>query len=402
MTVWLALRYVRPRRNFITVISLLSVTGIIIGSAALIIVMSIFNGFRDVATQLMTHFGPHAKIVPTSSALILNVDSIIAQLPSYATGVPIVESSIVVQHRTTTGVALALGIQPTDAPQMVGVRSSVVIGAFVPVVFDNIAGAVIGAGLADRLNIFPGDTVVVYSPAQIERALTSLVRPAGKRVVIRGVFQSNASRDADDTWFVTDATTISSITGIASPTSIDVMLADPAAIDPFLHDVKGALGSAARVQSWKELNSGLYDTMRLERMGSFVVLMLIIVVAVFNVLVSLTLGVTEKHRSIAVLRTIGASASLIRNTWIVQGLILGVGATTIGCGIGSALAWSQEHWGWLHLSGGSFLVPIMPVSLHWQDVAVTAIVSIVLTSMASIYPARRAASLRIADAIRIE
>jgi len=402
MTLWLALRYLRPRRSFITIISSLSVLGIVIGTAALIIVMSIFNGFREVATSMMTHFGPHASIVPTHGSTLANASHLVAKLPSHATGIPLVESSVVILHRSTTSVGRAVGIRPEDAPRFMGVRTSTIIGSYSPIPTNDVAGLVIGAMLADRLSLFPGDTVTLLSPRQIEQAILTMAQPKGVRAVVRGLFQSNSSREADDSWLVTDAATVQRLTGSPLATSVHVTLPDPSAVAPFQELMQGALGNDVQILSWKDMNKGLYDTMRLERIGSFIVLSLIIVVAVFNVLVSLTLGVTEKRRDIAVLKTAGASDVNVRRVWMWQGLILGVGATIVGCSVGTLLALGQQHFGWIALGGDGYLVPTMPAVLDTADVLATALVSIVLASLAAVYPARRASGLRIADAIRME
>lgn len=402
MTLWLALRYLRPRRSFITVISALSVLGIIIGTAALIIVMSIFNGFRVVATSMMTHFGPHATIVPSQGTTLANVDAIMARLPADAVAVPLVESSVVLQFRSSTSVGRAIGLRPADAPRFMGVRTSTIVGRYDPLPTNGTASVVIGASMADRLSLFPGDTVTLLSPANIERAILTMAQPTGIRAVVRGLFQSNTSREADDTWLVTDAATVQRLASTPHATSIHITLANASAVAPFQEMMQGALGNQVQTLSWKDVNKGLYDTMRLERIGSFIVLSLIIVVAVFNVLVSLTLGVTEKRRDIAVLKTSGATDVNVRSIWMWQGMMLGVGATIVGCTIGTLLALGQQHFGWIALHGDGYLVPTMPVELDAWDVAATAVVSVVLASLAAVYPARRASSMRIAEAIRVE
>lgn len=402
MTLWIALRYLRPRRSFITIISALSVLGIIIGTAALIIVMSIFNGFRDVATSMMTHFGPHVSIVPSHGVALRNADSIIRRIPADATAIPLTESTVVVQHASSTSVGRVVGLRPSDAPRFMGVRAATIVGAYAPMPVDGVASVVLGASMADRLSIFPGDTITMLSPADIERAILTVSQPKGVRAVVRGLFLSNSSREADDTWLVTDAGTAQRLAGYNHPTSVHITLSNPAAVAPFQELMQGALGDAVRVLTWKEMNSGLYDTMRLERIGSFIVLSLIIVVAVFNVLVSLMLGVTEKRRDIAILKTSGATDANIRAIWMWQGLTLGLGATIVGCTLGTLLSLGQEYYGWIALSGEGYLVPTMPAALDPLDVVVTALVSVILATLAAVYPSRRAAGMLIADAIRVE
>ena len=143
--------------------------------------------------------------------------------------------------------------------------------------------------------------------------------------------------------------------------------------------------------------------MKLESMGSFIVLALIVLVASFNVLVSLTLGVVEKRRDIAVLLTIGLQPKDIRRIYLVQGLTLGGIAVVLGVAIGLFVSWGQITFQWItfDMSAG-FLVPALPMEIQALDVALTAAVGLALAATAAIYPAARASRTLVAEAIRVE
>jgi lipoprotein-releasing system permease protein len=381
----IALRYVRPRRfTFIGIIGLISVVGIIIGTAALIIVMSLFNGFRDLAQDMMTGFGPHVRVygAPPDASV-------------HAT--PVNLAKLVVQTPTRTGVASAIGMPIADTSAWGPVRRATMVGS-ADVGDGN--GIVVGAGLAESLNLYLGDTVTLIAPSQIESALTMMSMPVGHAAVVRGFFQSNTNREVDASTVYLGSDAMRSILGVTEPTAYDVRLPDPRMADDV---ARTWAASGIRVETWMDMHRGMYDTMRLERAGSFIVLTLILLVAVFNIVVSLTLGVAEKRRDIAVLKTIGCTDAQVRNIFLAQGLTIGVVSVVLGIliGVGTCVGQQTFHWIRFDMSQG-YLVPALPVAVHAADVALVAAVALVFSASAAIYPARRAAATRPADGLRSE
>jgi lipoprotein-releasing system permease protein len=143
--------------------------------------------------------------------------------------------------------------------------------------------------------------------------------------------------------------------------------------------------------------------MQLERLGSFLVLALIIVVAAFNIVVALTLSVRQKRRDIAVLRTMGLRARDIQRIWLLQGVLLGTSSVVIGTLLGLGLCWGQQRFSWIAFDmAEGFLVPALPVVIHSADVVIVAVTALALSLVAAIYPARRASQLMIVDGVREE
>jgi len=384
----IALRYLRPRRfSFIGLIGLLSGIGIIIGTASLIIVMSLFNGFRDVAHDLMTSFGPHVRITPSGSS----------RIDGAARGwSPVWSSTLVVQAPQGTSVITGVGIEPDDAATLGALKPTMLAGAATLNVRDAVGRAVVSSGLAQSLNLFLGDTLRLISPQQIESSLTMMSFPIGTPIIVQGVFQSNASRDVDASTIFLPAETIKPLIGSDSPTEWHVRLADPNASEHAATAMRSELGSAATVETWQQMNRGIYDTMRLERLGSFLVLMLIVVVAAFSILVSLTMGVVEKRHDIGVLKAMGLTNAMISRIYIWQGLIIGLVSSGIGTAIGLALCYGQITYQWISFDmAQGYLIPALPLSVHPDDILIVSLTAIFIASMAAIYPARRAAALEL-------
>lgn len=404
ITTAIAFRYLKPRRlNFIGIIGMLSMIGIAIGTAALIVVMSIFNGFRSVADQVMIGFGPHLRIIPAQGAVLNDTARLVAAARRAGTAMPVVTSRVVIQRDGITAVATANGVAPS-AP-LDGVQQRLVAGLVrthgaTP---DDLPGLVMGIGLAEKLQTYIGDTVTLLSPEMIEQALTSMVRPSGRRAVVQGIYQANTLREIDHATLFTADDLLHALTRRTGLSTVDILLDDPQTADVAAAALRTQVGDSATVLTWHDLNKGLYDTMQLERIGSFIVLALIIVVAAFNVLVTLTLGVGEKRRDIALLKTMGATDGDVARIFRLQGLMIGALAVVVGTTAGSALVLGQRAFQWIAFDpAAGYLVPALPVELQFVDVALTALTGLCLAGVAAVYPARRAARAVVADGIRVD
>ncbi|MBS1561467.1 MAG: ABC transporter permease [Bacteroidetes bacterium] len=397
----IALRYIRPRRlSFIGIITTLSVMGIVIGVAALICVMSIFNGFRDLARDLMVSFDPHVRVIATRG-MTLPASVNTTSHPILARAIPITEARMAVMVHGATSVLTMRGVEDADARRLTGPANSVVVGTWMTNDFDHVPSVVIGAGLAETLECFLGDTLTLLSASQVEQALMSGIQPSGRRAIVRGIFQSNSSKEVDRSVAFTSAALVRSLTSLPGPTALDLRLDSYEQAADVATALRSALGPRVSVLTWYDLHKSLYDVMDLERLGSFVVLTLIILVAVFNILVSLTLTVVEKRRDIAILKTMGATDGMIRNVYLLQGALIGMISVGVGTALGLGLCLGQQHYSWIafDLEAG-FLVSALPLRVQTLDVVVVACTGLILSSLAAIYPAHRAARSRVIDGIR--
>lgn len=394
----IALRTIRPRRlGFITIITVSSTVGIVIGTAALIVVMSLFNGFRNLAADLMTGFGPHIRL--EGSTDVVSVHKVV---PSAVTAVPLVSSRLIIEHHGSAQVAEGWGVSEFYHHSMRGLQNKTIIGTPMTRPFDGMPSVVVAAGIAETMGLYVGDTVRLLSPAMIERALRTMIVPSGRPAIVRGVFQSNASREIDFTQVYTDSLTIIELSRGFHRSVVDVTLADRRQAVVAATDLRTHLPNL-RVSTWEDLHRGLTDTMKLERIGTFIVLALIVVVAAFNILVSLTLTVVEKRKDIAILRTLGLTAENIRTIYLWQGLFIGVLGTGLGMTIGTGLALGQQHFGWIGFDQSQgYIVSALPMDVHLVDVVLISIVGLMLAIVAALYPARRASHSVISEALRGE
>lgn len=388
LSLTIARRYVRPHRfSFIGLIGLISVIGIVIGTAALIIVMSLFNGFRSIAVNMMTGFGPHVRIHASTTSMQ-------GASPTWL-------SKLVIQTPGRTAAAFGVGMPLIDTVAWMPIKRATVVGSGDLRQLVDAEGVVVAAGLAESLNLYIGDTITLVSPAQIESAITTMMMPSGRRVVVSGIFQSNSSREIDATYLYVSDVVMKGLLRTDEPTAWDIRLSDPEDAARVATELRATAASGVRIETWEDMNRGIYDTMRLERIGSFIVLTLIILVAAFNILVSLTLGVVEKRRDIAILKTIGFTDTQVRNIYLYQGLMIGLISVGLGVALGLGVCIGQQtfHWITFDMSQG-YLVPALPLLIKTSDVLIVAVVGLVLSSTAAIYPAMRASRATVASGVR--
>jgi lipoprotein-releasing system permease protein len=408
---WIARRYAfsKRRENFITIISILSIVGLAVGTGALIIVLSVFNGFSSVVTDIYVSFDPHVRISAASDtsntadhAAITNADSIIhvaRSIPDVRFAAPAVHGKAVLVHYTLPKVIQLTGIADSDARQVSGLAKATQSGALT---LDS-ESIIVGQILADELAIQIGDSLEVYSPTGLERILTEPVTPRTRRLIVRGIFAAN-NRDYDaQNAYVSPETARDLFDLPASAAStIDIRLKDVREANDVKGKLSKLLGPKYEVLSWYDLHTELYNVMEIERWVAYIILLLIVGVAAFSIFSSLTLTVFEKQRDIGLLRALGAPASGIRKIYFYQGSFVGLIGTVTGCALGVIVVLLQQKFGFFTLDTSVYIIPALPVELRWQDFISVAVGALALTMLTSLIPSRRASNVDPAIALRWE
>ena len=390
-SVAIALRYIRPRRlSAIGLIGGISVVGIAVGTAALIIVLSLFNGFRGVAIDSMTSAGPHVRVVG-------NAASIVSGITGVALASHVYQSTLVVQLPGRTTAVRTLGIGNTPAV-IDDLARSTVIGVADIAHRQDLSGAIVSLELAEALNVYLGDTLVVLAPEAIESSLLTMSIPTGARVEVRGILTPATSGASVSVQMYMLDSVLTSIARASAVAYTDIRLVDADRADNVAQTLRER---GYQAEPWREMHRTMFDMMRLERIGSFIVLSLIVVVAAFNILVSLTLGVMEKRRDIAILKAIGATDRQIHQIFQLQGLAFGVGSVLVGSLLGVGLCIGQRTFQWIRFDiTQGYAIPALPVDVYALDVIIVACMGILCAGLAAQYPARRAARIVVADAVR--
>ena len=405
---FLARRYAfsKRRENFITIISILSIVGLAVGTAALIIVLSVFNGFSSVVTNIYVSFDPHVRITSADTvstpAVIPNADSllgIVKQVPTVTSAAEAVSGKAVLVHYTLPKVVNLTGISDSDAARVSGLGKSIQSGALD---LDS-NSIVVGQILADELAVQLGDTLEVYSPSGLERILTEPVTPRMRTLRVTGIFAANnKDYDAQNAYASPEIARELFDIPASAATNIDIRTSDVRDANDVRDAVAKRIGAGYQTQSWYDLHTELYSVMQIERWVAYIILFLIVGVAAFSIFSSLTLTVFEKQRDIGLLRALGSSSGGIQKVYFWQGTLVGVLGTLIGCTIGLVVVILQQQYGFFPLDSTVYIIPALPVELRWQDFLSVGVGAIALTMLCSLFPSRRAAEVDPAIALRWE
>lgn len=412
LILFIARRYAFSKHslNFITVISGISIAGITIGVAALVIILSVFNGFQALVEKYLIGFDPHVRVSLAAQArdkgAFMRYDSLIPtvrQILQPLTGktevwqiAPNAGGKLVCVQGSSITACQMIGVDEGLIDSVSGIRKSLTAGVFeLQSAAPGFQSVVMGVYLADKLRVTAGDTIALLSPRAIETAITQATPPTMYRAIIRGIFQSNNKEY--DTWYLyTSLQTAQTLLDIPPNNCLFLDLRSLSARQSENAKIllQQQLPGLYRVETWYDLHKDLYNVMRFERLAAFVILSIIILVAVFNVFASLFMSVAEKRPEIGILKAMGATRSTIVKIFFMQGVFVGVVGTICGVVLGLALCFGQIRFGWFALDTSRYIIPAIPVVISWIDVCTVSALSLVLSMFAGVFPARRAGETR--------
>lgn len=402
----IALRYLISKRRitFVTAISFISIIGVTVGVAALIVVLSVFNGFNGLVTSILVGFDPHLRIEGTDLRERGSYDSILNDLrsiPNVQGYAPFVMGKALVVSRSLNRVINVKGMDEESVDAVSGLRKTIVLGELK---FDTSRqnGMVIGLTLADRLGVVTGDTVSVISPAGSEPALLQRGQPLIRRFMITGIFESN-NKEYDAMFAFVSLRAGQALFELDDKIhGVEVRLTGLDETDDVASRLSEKHAGSHRILTWYDLHRELYSVMEIERWMAYVILSLIIGVASFNLLGALTISVIEKTRDIGILKAMGANRGFVQRIFMYQGFLVGILGSVCGLVLGIVIVVLQMEFHLVPLDPTVYIIPAIPVELRITDVLLVPLTAIALSSVAAIYPSRRAGSLIPVEAIRWE
>ncbi len=401
---FIARRYIRSKQQtlFINIIMLVSLAGVTVGVAALIIVLSVFNGFNKVVTDVLVGFDPHVRILPNEGKSFQLSDTLNSAL--HEAGVqgwsPYVESKALLVSKNGNRVAVVKGVDDSTIGTVSGVRQATVAGKFD---FGNDgSGIVVGLSLADRLGIIVGSELTIVSPVGIDAMIVQYTEPEMRRFTVTGIYDSRNKEYDTHYAFISIDVARKLFQFPKTVSGVEVRLNNIKEAEKTKLSLHNLLGEKYSVLSWYDLHKDLYSVMKIERWSAYIILCLIIGVATFNMLGSLTMGVIEKRRDIGILKSLGATNKSILRLFMFEGLLVGTVGTVLGLSIGLVVCYVQIHYQLFPLDPNVYIIPAIPVDVRWSDFLAIGCASMLLCTLAALYPARRAARLTPVDAIRWE
>lgn len=404
----IASRYLFSRKHItlISVLTSISIAGITIGTALLIIILSVFNGFFDLIKGMLLSYDPDIRIESAETRLFTptaEMEELLANTPEIRIFSPFIEGKALLAHRNNTDKVVEVrGIEPATYFQIVDMDEALEDGQKDLSVRENRPGILIGNQLVGQLGIGTGDRVALLSADGIQRSLTQFSGPRFYTFDVRGSFYMREVFEGSVVFV--DILAAQRMFNIRNQVSgFDIRLNNIDDADRIKARLQEKFGDSYTISTWYDLQKPLYDIMNIEKWSAYFILMLIVGVAVLNIVGSLTMIVIQKSRDIGVLISFGYSKKQIRQIFLRQGLLIGL----IGCGIGGALglaiSWIQHKYEIVQLAGAeSFIISAYPVVIDPIDVSLVIGGSMLLCLAASWYPARRASNLQPSDVLRYE
>lgn len=406
-------RYTRAGKRttgngFISFIAAASMLGIALGVAALIVVLSVMNGFQKEVRDRMLSVLAHVEIFsPTGSMPDWQLTAKEARRNPAVTGAaPYVEEQALLTRQDAVSGVMLRGVDPALEPQVSDVGRDMKSGslnALTPGSF----GIVLGDALAQNLGVTVGDKVTLVAPQ-------GTITPAGmiprlKQFTVVGTFESG-HYEYDSALAMIDIDDAEAMFRLGAPTGVRLRLVDMQKAPEVTQQLAHSLSGDLYLRDWTQQNKTWFSAVQIEKRMMFVILTLIIAVAAFNLVSSLVMTVTNKQADIAILRTLGAQPGSIMNIFVVQGILIGFAGTASGVILGCLIAWSIP---WLvpmieHLFGVQFLPPSvyfiseLPSELVPIDVVKIGLIAFALSAVATLYPSWRASRVRPAEALRYE
>ncbi|MDR1359461.1 MAG: lipoprotein-releasing ABC transporter permease subunit [Deltaproteobacteria bacterium] len=403
---FVALRYLLARKGqaFISIISWISIAGVALGVASLIVVMGVMNGFTtDLRDKII---GATAHAILFSVNPLFEDEKLLAEISATPglTGVtPFIYSELMISSPAGVKGVVLRGIDPATAAPVLGALQTLEEGALEELAAeDGLPGILVGKDLAGYLSLYPGSRVTLLSPSG-QRSSAGF-SPRLKSFRVTGIFSTGLYQYDSSLVFVNlkaARETLGWPDGRIS--GLELAVRDVYAADAVADEVIARSGPERfYAKTWMTMNSNLFAALSLEKAAMAVILTLVVLIGSFSIVTALVMLVMEKTRDIAVLMSLGATRRSIRRLFILQGMIIGLTGTGLGAllGIGASLLLGEYKI--IELPPGVYSLDYMPVLLHTSDIVLTVICALILCFLATLSPARQASRLEPVDALRQE
>jgi len=409
LSVFIGLRYVRSRQHkfFVSLITWVSLAGVSLGVAALIVILSVMNGFEAELRERLLALSAQAHVVADGLAAPdgeRELRARLLRLPGVVGVAPYIELTALVQHQPDMLPVLLRGIDPVQERTVADVAPLLVEGRL-DALRPGSNAVILGRDIADQLGVMTGDHVTLLVPMPGENGIPE---PRLRDFTVGGIFQAGLE-DHDDTLVLAQIDDLRAFAPRAQGASgLRLRFTDALQVARFMPAVRAAAGSGYQTSDWTQENAGYFRAIRIEKTMMALILLLIVAVAAFNIVAMLVMVVNDKRTDIAILRTLGAAPRTILQTFITQGLAIGWFGVAAGLVLGILVARNvssivpllERLFGFHFLDAQVYYITSIPSELHPADVAWIGAAAFVLTLGSTIYPALRAARTPPADALR--
>jgi lipoprotein-releasing system permease protein len=398
-----ALRYLLAKRKqaFISVISLISVLGVTVGVMALVIALALMTGLQQEVRDRIVGSNPHVFVWKVGGIDDERAElDALSRVPEVVGAAPAVLGKALVRSEAGQAFITVKGIDPAREPQVTEIGPAMRTGRLEALAEPDGAGIVIGADLATQLGVAVGDRVQLVTSEGTTSPLSGWI-PRRRSMTVLGTF-SLGLFEFDSTYGFVAMDTARRLFNRDQVELIQLRVSDMWRAPQVAAAVEAVMGPSYATEHWQAMNRSLFSALWVEKVAISLTIGLIVMVAALNIIASLVLLVMEKHRDIAILKTMGASARSVMLIFMTQGLIIGLVGTAVGASAGCGLSYLADRYQWIRIPMDVYQISHVPFVVEPLDFALVIVAAIVICFVATIYPSRQAARLDPAQALRYE
>jgi lipoprotein-releasing system permease protein len=419
-------RYMRAKRKqvFVSIITFISILGIFLGVAALIIVLAVMNGFEEDLRTKILGIRSHIEVTTNMSGPIRQYTEMrqeIDRVPGVVASTPFIYTEAMIRSQNGVTGVIIRGLDTQSAPKVINLgkfregrledlnKAPEAVLAKLPAEDRELTGILIGKEMARNMGLFLYDTLTIISPSGGIATPMGMV-PKMKKFIVVGIYETGFYEYDSKLAFLSLAGCQQFLDMGDAVSGIDVVVSDIYKADAIARHIQSKLGFPFFTQNWMQMNRNLFSALKLEKRVMFIILSLIVLVAAFNIISALIMIVMEKNKDIAIMKSMGATSGMIMKIFIYQGLIAGAIGTFFGSIAGLLIATNLQKismfvervFNFKFLPGDVYYLSELPSKVNYGDVVIIIIGTLLICFLSTIYPSWRASKLDPAEALRYE